>query len=335
MVRHHSHSALFAARVVVTNDKTFLCISLLVPANGGSKAYPLTEAQIDSKVLDDIVATIVPTASSASGTVVSPLVSRLQALEQQVATMNATLLALAAERNAPKAGRKYGNRYAIVVANNSNAEGSIPPLQFAVSDGKGMAATLKENGFQVTFLENPTVTQVIEAIDKIGSSIGTEDLLTFFFAGSSVRATDIRKDDPENLFLITHDFSVKNFDSGLTLQHVVERMLALRNQDNLLLLDGCYGTSGLDRAKLSQMLDNGDVLQIFAASQDDGYGMENPKIGGGVFTQTLLKDIASMRASGTMSVSNIAATVTKNVVDATSAQQQPKLLTVGDGDIRF
>ncbi|UIK00432.1 caspase family protein [Rhizobium leguminosarum] len=335
MERYHSGSAVFSPKVVVTGDHTFLCISLLVPTNGGSKSYPLTETQIDSKVLDDIVATIIPTANATPGASVSPFLSRFQALEQQVAAMNATILALAAEQKGPKPNREYENRYAIVVGNSSNAEGTLPPFDSAISDAEGLRSALLQSGFRVTLLENPTVANVLEAFDQIKTSISEHDLLAFYYAGSSARTTDLAKGDPEQLLLPTHDFSLKSIHSSLTLERVIARMLALPNRDNLLLLDGCHGTAGLERAKLSEMVNSGDVLQIFAGSQDSGYAMENAESGGGVFTQILLKNFASMRESGSVSVSNIAATVTGNVIEATNAQQQPKLVTIGDGDIRF
>ncbi|UIK12544.1 caspase family protein [Rhizobium leguminosarum] len=198
-----------------------------------------------------------------------------------------------------------------------------------------MRSALLQSGFRVTLLENPTVANVLEAFDQIKTSISEHDLLAFYYAGSSARTTDLAKGDPEQLLLPTHDFSLKSIHSSLTLERVIARMLALPNRDNLLLLDGCHGTAGLERAKLSEMVNSGDVLQIFAGSQDSGYAMENAESGGGVFTQILLKNFASMRESGSVSVSNIAATVTGNVIEATNAQQQPKLVTIGDGDIRF
>lgn len=333
MARYQSQSAVFSPRVVVTEKATFLCISLLV--NGGSKAYPLTEAQVDSKVLDDIVATVMPSATAATGVVANPLLSRVQSLEQQVAAMNATILALAAEQKGSKLVKEYENRYAIVVGNAFNDEGNLPRLRFPVSDARALGASLTANGFQVTILENPTTSDVLSAFDQIGTSIGKNDLLSFYYAGSSARATDISKGAPEQLLLPTRDFSLAHIGSALTLKVVISRMLALPNRDNLLLLDGCHGTGGLDLSTLTEVEKKGGVLQIFTASQDNGYAMESAKAGGGIFTQTFLKDFADMRGAGPVSVSSIAAIVTGNVIETTDARQQPKLVTVGDGDIRL
>ena len=263
MKRTNSQSTFFQPKVITTGERTLLCISLLVPANGGSKAYPPTEPQIDPKMLDDIVATVIPSANSVAGASVIPLLSRVQGLEQQIATMNATILGLANATNRPSSIKDYKSRYAIVVGNSSNEEGSLPPLQFAISDARGMEAALTARGFRVTLLEYPTTADIARAFDQIGKSITEHDLLAFYYAGSSARESDLSKENrAEQLLLVTHDFSVSKLSSALTLHQVIERMLALPNQDNLLLIDGCHGTAGLDRSELYGIANSGDILQI-------------------------------------------------------------------------
>ncbi|TBZ20407.1 caspase family protein [Rhizobium leguminosarum] len=332
MQRYNAQAAIFAPKVVVNDGKSYLCVSLLVPSNGGSKAYPPTVAEIEPKVLEDMVAMIYPVASLTGG-VANPMVTRLQALERQVADLQATVLALTTDRVA-SVPKSYSHRYAVVVGNNVNDEGSLPPLQFALSDARSVSDILKKQGFQVTLLENPTTSEVLLALDRIGTTITHDDLLAFYYAGSAIRASDLFKTKTEALVLATRDLVLSQSQSNLTLQALIGRMLRLSNRDNMIILDGCHGTAGLDPSQPPVPGGAEGVLQILSGSQDDGYGLEDYKVGGGVFTQALLKGLSAIRdADGRLSFRSLATEVTRRLAADTNTHQTPKLVSFGEGDI--
>jgi hypothetical protein len=67
---------------------------------------------------------------------------------------------------------------------------------------------------------------------------------------------------------------------------------------NTVVLDGCYGTSGLAGVRAgggvaTARAPAGPSLQFFAAPSDDEYAMESSEAGGGVFTRALVRVLDS------------------------------------------
>jgi hypothetical protein len=109
----------------------------------------------------------------------------------------------------------------------------------------------------------------------------------------------------------------------------------MRSAASLILLDGCHGTVGLsDSGYVSFGEDR--LLQIFAGSQDDGYGLEISEAGGGQFTHVLVTQLRDLRARmGRVPVKRLAADVTRATVEMSRGQQKPKFVSLGEGDIVF
>lgn len=332
MKRYNAEAAIVAPRVVITGDKTYLCFSIVVPDTEGTKAYPPTESQIESKILDDIVAMVYPAASAIHGTT-NPLANRLQVLEKQVSELQATVLSLSSYRpnDAPKG---YAKRIALVVGNDVTSEGNVPQLRYSVADGERTAALLMQRGFEVHTLTNPKSDELWAAFEGIKGSISKDDLFVFYYSGMSFRSRDVDPKAPADaLVLTTKDLVLSKPSSHVTLQELASKIVALPNADNLILLDACHGTGGLQVGKDFIAADG--VMQILAGSQDDGFSIEDPQVGGGLFTYAFLQQLKAESLGQPVSVLGLSAAITRQMASMPSIQQTPKLVTFGDGDIQL
>ena len=76
----------------------------------------------------------------------------------------------------------FGKYYALVIGINDYE--SLPKLNTAVDDARNVAATLKDlYGYEVTLLENPTRTDIIDALDGYRELLTEDSNLLVYYAG--------------------------------------------------------------------------------------------------------------------------------------------------------
>lgn len=107
------------------------------------------------------------------------------------------------------------------------------------------------------------------------------------------------------------------------------------------MLDGCHGTTGLTESSrasgISAVANNpGEpVLQFFSASSDDEYAMESSELGGGAFTQALIRVLdRGLRDGHGLWMRDIVANTGALIRAQPNVRQTPKLVTVsGEGEV--
>lgn len=76
----------------------------------------------------------------------------------------------------------FGDYHALVIGINDYR--SLPKLRTAVNDAKVVADILvRDYGFDVELLKNPTRTQIVDAFDRMAEILGPEDNLLIYYAG--------------------------------------------------------------------------------------------------------------------------------------------------------
>jgi len=337
---YNAIAALYQPKVIRLDDKkTVLCFSLLLLDIDVNKAYPPLPAEIEKNILEDMTALLLGPLS-AKQEQNDPVFARIDALERKVDQLTAAVFKTNALVQAPTE-RKYGTKRALLIGVNFEQSRKIPPLQYAASDAQAMDAVLKKLGFVTTILVNETATQmqVRSEIDKLISASKADDLLLIYYAGNSIRSTDLRSDQPKALILNTFDLKLGNPLGNLTLNAVVEKLNPVTNAHRLIIIDGCHGTYGLPipSTPISPQVkaSTGRTFQVITGTQDDEYGLE--VAGGGLFTKLLTSKLQDA-ASGNRRLS------TNELLGATSAElggrsgggQRPKILTLsGTEDVVF
>jgi uncharacterized caspase-like protein len=291
-------------------------------------------------ILDSVVNTLTSAGSDAIGVEQSPLVARLDALEQRVADLQATLYSLSAPPIQADSAGIYDHKYAIVVGIDTHQEHRLPKLQFAASDAKLMAALLHDYGFDVMLLTDEEATRkgVTDRIGEVAAKATLDDLIVLYYAGNSVKPEDLKMSRGKSLILGTYDFDLLRPEANLTLQDVADQLGAMASRHKLIILDSCYGTSGLELERTNDFQGQATdtVFQVVAGSQDHDVGYERTDLGGGAFTQTLIEVLSSAGdGSGAgIPMNRLVADVGARLARYADIRQEPKLVTVaGSGEI--
>jgi hypothetical protein len=338
---YNAIAALYQPKVIRLDDKkTVLCFSLLILDIDANKAYPPVPAEIEKNILEDITALLLGPLS-AKQEQNDPVSARIDALERKVDQLTAAVFKTTALVQASPAERKYGAKRALLIGVNFDQGRKIPPLQYAASDAQAMDVVLKELGFVTTVLVNETATktQVRSEIDKLISSSEADDLLLIYYAGNSMRSTDLRSDQPKALILNTFDLKLDNPLENLTLNAVVEKLNSVTNAYRLIIIDGCHGTYGLPipstpiRSQVKASTER--TFQVITGTQDDEYGFEVE--GGGLFTKLLtsrLQDAAS--GNRRLSTNELLGATSVELGSRSGGSQRPKIVTLsGAEDVVF
>ncbi len=219
-------------------------------------------------------------------------------------------------------------------------EETFPRLAYAASDAASFAAKIQTLGFRTELLtgESATLSGVHKALDAAAAATAEDDLLVIYYAGMTFRSTDVNKSASKPVLVLpTFDFRIAELANGLTLPALVAGMASSARGDVLIVLDGCHGTVGLGDPGGEPAIGTSRTaaLQVMAASQDDEFGLEISSLGGGAFTQLLLRKIDHLaNSSGGASTNAILAALTPELSLASSGKQRPKLVTIaGSGDI--
>ncbi len=139
-------------------------------------------------------------------------------------------LALATAAAVPQ---EEGNRYALVVGNNSYV---VSPLQNAVNDARLMDKALKDAGFRSTLVENASLVAMQSSVGEFLGKLGPSDTALFFYAGHGVQIEN------EN-FLVPVDFKAPDsvVAAKFMLFSAAQLFDGLRNRPkrSIVILDAC------------------------------------------------------------------------------------------------
>jgi hypothetical protein len=330
---HNAPAIIYQPRVLRIDGKTFICFSLFTVNQEVAKAYPPFPPQFDPSALAEFSRALVNSERSLQSQASDPVVARVTALEQQLATLNTSISRIAAQPQCcggvqDSGNKQYSRRRAIVVGVNRYESHQFPQLRYAVSDAQSMSQYLKSSGFEVNFFADVSKYDVRNSLNDLIKNTLEKDLTVFYFAGMSARSTDLLgKGSSEELIIATSDVDVSSPLANLTLGELVVSMKKLSG-DKLIILDGCHGTFGLSPAPQVQSTSStAEIFQIIAASQDAEVAAELP--GGGAFTQALLTGLKNGSGSGTyVPTREIIAQLTPLVLEKTNGNQRPKLVTL-------
>ena len=183
-------------------------------------------------------------------------------------------------------------------------------------------------------LENASAEELRQSLAAAEDRLTTVDTLVFYYAGLSVRASDLGVTDQKELILPMQDFSIDRGADNLSLQDVVASMTQMEGVSRLVLFDACHGTTGIESGSIVLRPQDTGAFMILSSTQDDQYGMESTSYGGGIFTQTLLKQLTERRGSSEeVSVLRLASDVIARLADASEGRQRPKVVAFSADDI--
>jgi hypothetical protein len=121
-----------------------------------------------------------------------------------------------------------------LVIGNGNYAGNA--LENPVKDARGMAAALRELGFDVLAGENATRAQMLQLLRSFGERLRGGGVGLFYFAGHGVQAGGIN-------YLIPIGHKIEDEPDvkieSVSLEAVLDRMEAADNRVNLVILDAC------------------------------------------------------------------------------------------------
>jgi hypothetical protein len=129
--------------------------------------------------------------------------------------------------------QEEGNRYALVIGNNSYV---VSPLQNAVNDARIIETALKNAGFRVTKVENSNLVALQSNVGEFLAKLGPSDTAFFFYAGHGVQIEN------EN-FLVPVDFEAASsvVAAKFKLFSVAQLFDGLKNRPkrSVVILDAC------------------------------------------------------------------------------------------------
>jgi hypothetical protein len=253
-------------------------------------------------------------------------------LQAATAAAQAVASALAAKSRSlqpvlkrPPAGKKF----ALCIG---AAAYPLAPLKNSVNDAKAMAAKLRELGYTVDTVLNPTLASLDGAITAFIRKLEPGAVSTFFFAGHGTHAPDGTN------YLLPVDAAVGEVGRGgdkggtalessaIDMQDVLERMAKRKSALNVLIADACR-TLPLARGErgmkvvgaLAHMEAPANSVLAFACEMgkpaQDG---ADASAVNGVFTACLLRRIGEE-----VDVDTMLRRVAQDVVDATRGEQVP------------
>ncbi|GBU28671.1 hypothetical protein R84B8_02231 [Treponema sp. R8-4-B8] len=202
---------------------------------------------------------------------------------------------------AVSAWAQTGNRYALVIGNNSYKNG-ITALSTPVNDATDVSASLKTLGYETVLKTNTTIADLEEAIDQFLIKLDTnrESEGFFWFAGHGVNiankhyllAVDV---DPRN------DNSIKR--GSYSVDELVERFDRVKNKANLLVIDACRndfipGSRAVSGRGLAVVASDSVVGNVIAYSTRAGQTADDGKPGdrNSPFCAAFLSNIATAKS---------------------------------------
>jgi hypothetical protein len=312
--------------------KPVLCLRLFFLDSG--RTATLSAIQTDGMSLSEISKALLAAAPQSAPTPGDPVIARLDALERKVAELSNVVPRATAPNISNVAEQRKATKRAIVVGLDYSQDGKLPRLAFAASDAKAMAESLQSYGFETSVLLNELATRprIEQAIsDAIGKS-SNNDVLLVYYAGPSVRSSDIGISHTASLILPTFDLKWGDPSANLSLNEMVDRLGKASKLNRLIILDGCHGTYGLEKISA-----DGDAsFQIMAASQDDQLAFERADVGGGVFTWALIGQLrSSAKSDAPISAEELFSRAATELAHSNKFPQFPKFISSGQKGIVF
>jgi WD40 repeat protein len=230
---------------------------------------------------------------------------------------------------------------------------SYPNLRFATNDAMAVRQALETQRGVVfdevmtweLLNENATLENVRKALAELESAVrargrrtgpdGTtiRDVTVIFLAGHGVQTTD------SEFYFLTHEFDFANRkETGLSFIELGDSVTAFPTE-LFILIDACHSSmagasalSGLRPEELFKRLSalNERAQTIFSASQKGELALEDPSLGHGLFTNGILKTLATAPPNVDISVLELIDRTMKKVLEWSSRQQQPSFRVYGD-----
>lgn len=219
-------------------------------------------------------------------------------------------------------------KVALVIGNGAYAEA---PLKNPANDAKAIAATLRQQGFEVLLKENATKLQMSELVADFGEKLSEGDTALFFFAGHGLQVqgrnylmpTDARVTSEQRVRL-----------EALDVEAVLDQMSAARARVSMVILDACRNNPFERRFRstgggLAQINAPEGTLIAYATAPGkvaaDGDGAN------GLYTQELLRALAQPG----LKVEDVFKQVRINVARASNGAQVPWEASSLTGDFYF
>lgn len=229
-----------------------------------------------------------------------------------------------ASRQLPAATSGRERRIALVVGNDRYA--GPMALQNARRDATAIATELRAIGFQTTLVEDATRARLIQALDTLSTSIASDDVVLFYYAGHGAQVGG------EN-YLVPVDYSGTT-EQRLMLDGVSAGQIQTwlkRARVSILVLDACrnnpYSGQRSTSGGLAPMEARGSLVAFATGAGQTA--SDNPGGGQGTFTGALL-DV--LREPG-LSIREVFFRVRQRVYEISRGQQFPAVYDGLLGDV--
>jgi hypothetical protein len=334
-------AALYAPIVIRGKDSVKACFHIAFVGADGSKPFAMVPLEVPADVLDEISADLLGASADQTGADRrNPIFTRMDALEKQVTALRSALDQVTAKQHPGIKPYKYRQRQALVIGINDVPKAAFK-LRYAVSDAKKFAEILHHRfEFKTTVLLDATHSAVVESLEKFQRTLTAEDLAIVYYSGPSIAQPQLG--DAKELLLIFADSNLEDSSAAMSINELAEQMQRFKAHHTLAILDGCHGTAGLLKHRLSPGLAAGQnpsdsVFQFFAGTGDNEYGLESYQWGGGAFTHALIQTFNQAADSGQVLWMHELVAQTAAVLQRQKlSKQTPKIVTLsGSGEISF
>jgi hypothetical protein len=333
-------AAVYDANVLRYGDSIKACFHIAYGAEG-SQPYALVPVELPSQTVDAISLALVGAVAGPDERKRNPVLARLEVLEGQLGSLRAAVDRATAQHRVGALPTAYREKVALVIGVNALRNAGFF-LQYAASDATAFAEAMRQLGFRTTLLLNGGAQSknVMAALTEIRDRLTAEDLAVVYYAGPSV-IHEVRGKRGE-VVLPFADSDVNAMTSILTISQLAEELRSLPARHGLAVIDACHGTSGLETESSSAGLSaaatpSERVVQILSGSSDQEWGLESTELGGGAFTQAMLRVLAEARHDGgVLWMHDLVARTTQLVQARSNGKQTPKVVTLsGHGEISF
>ena len=224
----------------------------------------------------------------------------------------------------------YKDYYAMVVGISDYAK--WPKLPNAVDDAKEVASKLKEIGFEVKLMLDPTYREIKTALNDMVYEIGREEnrAILFYYAGHG--ETEVLADGTKMGYIIPRDCPIlkkdpKGFaDFAISMKDIESVSLRIQSKHLLMLFDSCFSGSlfNLVRAAPDDITEKSalPVRQYITAGKQDEQVPDRS-----IFKRCFLLGLdgdADLTSDGYITGSELGMYLSEKVVNYTSRQQHPQ-----------
>lgn len=132
--------------------------------------------------------------------------------------------------------RKY---YALIIGVDDYPDETIPGLDQPVADGKVLSKVLRDNytfeSAHMRVLQNPTRSEIIEALDTLSMSVTEKDNLLIFYAGHGVWNEQLRQG-----YWLPSDASMSSKSNWISNSTIRDYVGGINSKHTLLISDACF-----------------------------------------------------------------------------------------------